>query len=164
MLGYLQKHGIVPAELYTDFELFRNKAVTFNNTVVMFLLAGTCRLSKRRVLDCAATLERRAESNLGIENVIILSDTVLTTCKNYYMYNDSPLKCIQFSKAKAKGSLVSLGDLLDGVEMSNSTELFLLSNDFGINTEALDAVRDVDQYEKDLREKIVEPKFAPVDE
>lgn len=163
-IAYLQKHGIVPSEFYTDFELFKNHAVSFSDTVVLCLFAGTCRFSKRRVLEYCGVLRKRMESEYdkGIKDVVVLSDTVLPTCSDYYLYNNTPIKCAKFKKWKSVGSLVNLTDVLSGANFDTKTDIYLLPNDFGINDEALARVRTKSEYELQLREKIRAPKVEAV--
>lgn len=160
-LGYLQRNGISPMEFYTDFAQFKNRSVSFQDVTVLVIFAGTCRFSKRLVLEFVQVLRKRVESEYdnGIVSCIVLSDTVLPSCSDYFLYRNTPLDCVEFNKWKSIGAEGEIYDLFAGVENAPSTVMYLLPNDLGVNEEALKQVRDISQYEVELREKIKCPKF-----
>ena len=151
-LGYLLSHSIKPSEFYTDFDMFKNRAVTFSDVKVICIFAGTCRFSKRLVLELCAILRARIEntSDSAIKDLILLSDTVLPTCDSYYMYSNTPLFAVPFKNWKAIGGTQELKDILGDYEPSTLCERYLLDSDFGCNHKALDTVREISHKDAEL--------------
>lgn len=160
-LGYLQKHNIKPAEFYTDFELFKNKASVLQDVKVLVLFKGTCRFSKRLVLDCAETIRKRVEAQTSkMQGIYILSDVILPTCKDYYLYAGSPLWGAKCASWKVKGNRQALSEIIGEYEPSDNPMIYLTSLDFGIDEDALQKVRAVNNYDAQLKEKIKVPELV----
>lgn len=158
-LGYLRAHGLCPDEFYTDIELFRTRSMFFNDVIVMVLYAGSCIFSKRKVEDLTKTLHERAISDdAGVADLIIVSDSVLPHCKDYFLYQNNPLNCVRYSGWKPTSGLFNLTNL--DYDKSEVTKTYLVDSDYGINEDALKAVRNVDQSEQDLIALIKVPSFT----
>lgn len=157
-LGYLRAHGFYPSEFYTDIELFRTRSMFFNDVIVMVLYAGSCIFSKKKVEDLTKTLHERAISDeTGISDLIIVSDSILAHCDDYFLYQNNPLTCVRYSGWKPTSGLFNLVNL--DYDKSPETTTYLLDSNYGIDEAALSAVRKVDKAEQELISLIRVPVF-----
>lgn len=98
-LDMLNQRGVYPSEYFTSFEAFKNRLSFFSDAVIVCILAGTCAFSKRHILETCMVLQNRADDDFdnGINEVFILSDTVLPNCKtHYYLYRDVPFSFTRY--------------------------------------------------------------------
>ena len=157
-LDYLKFIGITPDEFYTDYNLFKKKAFTFRDATVICIFAGTCRFSKRVVLETMTAIEKRSvEDSL---RVLILSDTLLPQCPDYFVYSNSVGTCIEYSGTKAISKQKNLKGEIGYKPAYILTDIFLDGNDLGLNYKALEKVREKVEYEEQLRKQIKVPKLV----
>lgn len=158
-IKYLRAHGFQPDEFYTDIELFRTRSVFFNDVIVVVLYAGSCIFSKRKMDELTKTLNERAMSeDTGIADLIIVSDSILPHCNDYFLYQNSPLSCVRYSGWKPKSGLFNLVNL--SYEKSEVTTAYLIDANYGVDEEALRRVREVDKAEQELISLITVPVFV----
>lgn len=102
ILTYLRKNEIYPSEFYTDIDIFRKRLAFFDNAVVVTIFAGSCAFSKKVVLEILNSIDERVKDkeDNGIKASIVLSDTILTNCNKYYIYDDHPLYFKEYSRDK----------------------------------------------------------------
>lgn len=160
-LEFLRYHGFYPAEFYTDIEIFRKKSIFFNDVVVLFLTQGNCYFSRKFLLSVYDEIASRAadENDIGIYDAILLSDTVVPTCKDYLRYEDYPMTAVRYSGRTIKSKSFDVVGLLD-CEESISTLKFLKDADYGFDSEALQRVREPRDKELELISRIKVPDFS----
>lgn len=161
VLLFLRYYGIYPKEFYTDLEIFRKQSVFFDNVVVLFLTVGCSVFSRRSLMSIYSQMLDRAndETDTGIYDVIILSDTTLTGCKDYLKYDDHPLTVVRYSGSRAKSKPELLKDILE-YEQAQQTVMFLKDADYGFSKEALDGVRVDRSTELELIKQIKVPDIV----
>lgn len=87
-LETLNRKGVYPDEFYTDVDIFKNRAVSMRDAIVLVIFAGSCRFNKRYTLEFLKTLMHRedSEQDSGIKRVYIVSDITLSGIRSYYKY------------------------------------------------------------------------------
>ena len=148
-LEFLRYHGFYPAEFYTDIEIFRKKAIFFNNVTVLFLTQGSCFFSRKQLLAVYDQMIARAEdeNDTGVYDAILLSDTIIPTCKDYLRYTDFPMDAVRYSGRHAE---------------SRTTVTFLKDADYGFSESALAGVRTDRGKEIELIARIKVPDFDTI--
>lgn len=159
-LEFLRYHGFFPSEYYTDLEIFRKKAIFFNNVVVLFLTQGSCYFSRKQLLATYDQMVARAEdeNDTGIFDAILLSDTIIPTCKDYLRYEDYPMTAIRYNGRHAKSKPEDVIQLLD-CNPSGVTIQYLKDADYGFSESALEGVRVDRSKEIELMSRIQVPDF-----
>lgn len=162
-LDFLRYHGFYPAEFYTDIEIFRKKAIFFNNVTVLFLTQGSCFFSRKQLLAVYDQMIARAEdeNDTGVYDAILLSDTIIPTCKDYLRYTDFPMDAVRYSGRHAKSKSEDVIKLLD-CEESRTTVTFLKDADYGFSESALAGVRTDRGKEIELIARIKVPDFDTI--
>ena len=162
-LEFLRYHGFYPSEYYTDLDIFRKKAIFFDNVVVMFLTQGSCYFSRKQLLATYDQMIARAEdeNDMGIYDAILLSDTVIPTCKDYLKYEDYPMEAVRYSGRHAKSKKEDVLQLLDCVDSYTTTQ-YLKDADYGFSESALEGVRMDRQKEIELISCIKVPDFESI--
>ena len=91
-LDFLYGRGIYPDEFYTDFEMFKNRSILKTDMQVIIIFAGCCHFNKRRVCEFITQLNERVESETdkGVTDVCVISDSVLPNINGYYKYSYFP--------------------------------------------------------------------------
>lgn len=84
---WLGRHGIKYRLLCTDFQKFRSLIEDIEDAVVCCVFSGTCNFPKKAVV---AFLEELKEYD-NVKDTVILSDTFLSFCKDYYKYVGEPI-------------------------------------------------------------------------
>lgn len=157
-IKYLRAHGFYPAEFYTDLELFRKRSVFFNDVIVVLIFAGTCIFPRKKMEEIRVLMENRADSDdKSIVDLIVISQTVLPYCKDYFVYEDTPLLCIRYNGTKKVSNVFNICKL--EYEQANRTITFLSDQDYGFSPTALANVRNRDEDEETLKSLIKIPRF-----
>lgn len=125
VLPSLKALGIRPKEFYTDFDLFCKKSVYFHDSIVVVLFTGTHGFSKKRVIDQLDEMKPNlTQSNI---KVVVMSDTILSGCSEYYYYEGLPVEFVRMIKKKTankNGTVVDIWGTL-GYTPSEKTKVFL---------------------------------------
>lgn len=102
ILDWLNNKGIKPHSFYTDLQAFKDDINTVENSVIMCIFSGTCKLSKRYVVSLLKEIEELRDSGeyANIKDVVILSDTFLPSCRNYYKYIGKPQDFLHYDRYK----------------------------------------------------------------
>lgn len=103
-LDYLNRLKIYPDAFFTDIDMFKNKIIVQSDVDVLVIFAGSCRFSKRIVSELITQLRHRIEatSDTGIKSVTVLSDTILSTLDDYYVYYGRPDNVHKVKKKKVE--------------------------------------------------------------
>ena len=94
----LKALGIKPKEFYTDFDLFYKKSVYFHDSIVVVIFTGTHGFSKKRVIDLLDEMNPSLTRNNV--KVVVMSDTILSGCSDYYYYEGLPVEFTRMIKKK----------------------------------------------------------------
>lgn len=125
----LRALGIKPKEFYTDFDLFYKKSVYFHDSIVVVLFTGTHGFSKKRVIDLLDEMNPSLTRNNV--KVVVMSDTILSGCSDYYYYEGLPVEFTRMIKKKTankNGTVVDIWGTL-GYIPAKETKMFLLKSD-----------------------------------
>jgi len=160
-LEFLKLHGFSPVEFYTDVNMFKKKSIFFNNAIVLFITQGNCYFSRKQLLDLYNHMVSRAEddSDTGVYDALLLSDTVIPTCKDYLYYEDYPLAVTRYGGRFAKSKALDLLKMLE-YDASPTTVRYLKDSDYGFNDSALELVRSPREQEEELISKIKIPDIV----
>lgn len=129
VLDNLKLLGIRPSEFYTDFGLFCNRLSYFSDVVVVVLFTGTHGFSKKKVVDVLNDKSPIFKKNNV--KVVVMSDTILSACSDYFYYEGLPVsfvRMIKKKKANKKDTIVDIWGTLDYVP-SEKTRVFLKDED-----------------------------------
>lgn len=155
-LDFIKSVGVYPDEYYTDFELFKNRVALADDTDIIILMAGTCQMSKRIIIEIATQLRRRAEdtTDKGIRSVCLMADTKLNIQMEYFYYEDRPL----FFKKCENGKMSNI--VLDVWEQYRSDEKDVISHIKHINRDdKAEAIQDRQDKDDALLKVIKVPEI-----
>lgn len=85
-LKALENRGVYPDKFYTSFDSFKEDVIHFQDTVVVIIMAGSCRFNKHLMLDEINKIYRRYENDhdKGVTALYVFSDCVLPNFKQFY--------------------------------------------------------------------------------
>lgn len=107
-LEYLQKRNIFPDQFYTDVNQFKNRVAVMSDVDVICILTGAERFNKRVVISIMKSLHQRLDSKYAkINSLTVLSDVVLPTLGEYYLYSNIPENAVKMNGWNKKGSTVN---------------------------------------------------------
>ena len=87
-LSQLQSMEVYPDFFSTDFEEFKNHAVTFTDCTVCIILAGINRFYRKSLVELTKNFIKLVESeNSNINNVIVITDATIPSIGTYYKIN-----------------------------------------------------------------------------
>lgn len=156
-LKTLKKRGVHPDKFFTDFDLFKKVAPTFNNAHILFILAGTSRFNKRLVSELACQLKARADNkgDNGVKSFTFLCDTTYIKVKPYFKYNND-LDSIDCWEEYSK--IHTNVDFWSSFKTSErETELYLSSIDKGISDNFVESYKNIYSSEDELKRFIQVP-------
>lgn len=165
-LDLLKRKGIYPSRFYTDFETFKNHSPIFDDVIVVCIFAGTCAFSKRRVLEAMMNLRKRAnEDPESIKGVYILSDTILSGCKSYYLYRSIPLSVSKYSGFRCVSGVIKFWERLSYDKCSESNiKTFYSDYDKGSSKELIKKLEERYKETDELIPLIKIPEIVTVSE
>lgn len=101
-LEYLKTQNIYPDEFFTDLEMFKNKVIVQSDIDVLVIFAGSCLFSKRVVSELVTKIRNRIsnEVDTGVKSITVLSDTILTSIDDYYIYYGRPDNVYKVTREK----------------------------------------------------------------
>lgn len=158
---YLNTKGVYPDEFYTDFVMFRNRASTFVDADIIILIAGSCRFSKRHVLNLAKVLQKRADdpNDNGVRSLTVITDLFLPSIDRYYKFQGKIPNISEYHGWKLR---VKNSDILSRVSKGNKNtdiKLFLTPYDEGNVEHLRDKYKSLDSPDEELRSLIKKPSF-----
>lgn len=103
---WLARRGITPCRYYLSLQRFKEELNEIENSVIMIIFSGTCRLSKRYVVSLADEIRSGIEDGTynNVKEVIVLSDTFLPSCRDYYKYSGSPKTFLHYDRYKKEST------------------------------------------------------------
>lgn len=131
-IDYLREMGLYPDEYFTDFEIFRNKAVSFRDASILVILAGTCRFSVRHTIEVVKLFYKRQSNSKdsGIKDVIVLSDSTISGLSKYYKFKDNLEKVDEYNKTRCVKKNINLWGTLDDLQTKGEHDIHLYRSDF----------------------------------
>ena len=114
---------------FTDLTEFKNRSSVYMEMDIVFIFAGACRFSKRFAVDFIKSLKKRADNphDKGVTSLKVLSDYIIDTCDEYYLYRTDIRKGILYNKGKVqKSGIVNVFETWAGDTIG---EKFLISSD-----------------------------------
>lgn len=131
-LDYLLKRGIFPDEYFTDFNMFKNRAVGYRDATVVIITAGLCRFSKRHTVELAKLLIKRSENekDRGISKVFFISDTFMPTLDFYYKFQDNMDSFTTYKGMDKVKENINVWSLVDDYQNENQHETMIFLSDF----------------------------------
>lgn len=158
-IKYLREHGLYPSEFYTDVEMFKERSMFFNDVTVLMLFSGSDVFSHKQADELIRLLDDRALSlDKAVSDLIILSNTVMPNCKDYFLYQNTPFSCVRYSKAKPTSGTFDLHELQ--YEHAKTTVTYMRDADYGFAPDALERVRQNAHADDDILSLIRIPKFG----
>jgi len=127
-LENLKQRGIHPDEFYTDFSMFKNRAIFFREATVVILLFGMSRFNRRLTVELINSMLKRQSEDGGetIQKLIIITDTDLNGVRTYFKF-ESNLECLDLiSSGRVKQR--NLNILPDLVKLAASKTIRYLSD------------------------------------
>lgn len=157
VLSSLKKLGIRPSSFYTDFSQFVKSSAYFSDAIVVVLFTGTHGFSKKKVIDSLTELSAIFKKN--DVRVVVMSDTLLPACNDYFYYTGLPVsfvRMIKKKKANKNDTVVDIWGTL-GYEPAENTRVFLKDSNVD---ELLKSVptRDMEV----LRDRVQVPKASTI--
>lgn len=131
-LDYINGRGIYPDEYFTDYEMFKNRYVSYKDATVVVILAGTCRFSKRHVIELIKNLYKRVENekDTSIKNVFVISDSVINNLDVYYKFEGNLDICKKCSYQKEKKEVLDIWLTVDEYQTQTAHESAIFYSDF----------------------------------
>ena len=148
-LNKLNTLGVYPDKFYTDLNLFKNQAFTFQDAYIIMILAGF-QFYKRHSIEIAKSMMKRANNpkDKSIEKVYILSDVVMESFSEDYFLIKNDLNDLDLMKKKrVKQPNV---DFFGKIKSSpKESEVFLTDKDKGI-IDNIKPMKIVDKRDEEL--------------
>lgn len=87
-LEQIKGQGVYPDLFYTDYNLFKNHAVSFQQADIIVMFVGTCLFNRKLVTETVKNLMKRAENtkDTGIRSITIISDGQHPLINHYYRF------------------------------------------------------------------------------
>lgn len=131
-LDYLNNKGIYPDEYFTDFEMFKNRCVSYKDATIVVILAGICRFSRKHVVELIKLQYKRMENEAdrGIVNVFVFADTKIANLDKYYKFQDNMDVMDSYSKLRKTGSNVDVWVDVDKYQTQTAHEVAIYLSDY----------------------------------
>lgn len=131
-LEYLQERGIFPDEYFTDFEEFKNRCVSYRDATIVIILAGICHFSRRHIVELIKLQYKRMEndSDKGIQNVYVLTDSLISNLESYYKFSDNMEIFDKYSKTRKVESKIDVWELIDDAQNHEAHEIRMYLSKF----------------------------------
>lgn len=156
-VDYLKSLGIKPKEVYLSFDKFKNSAYYFNDVVVVCILAGTCKFSKKILAEFLGSIRERGkdDEDEGVVHGYIFSDSVLPRCPHYYLFEDVPIRGTLYRYEKKSSNIEE--DLWSKVEYTPSETTEIIDDSDSLLSDAKSRYTSLLAEEEDLRNLIQVP-------
>ena len=154
-LDYLNERGIFPDEYFTDFELFKNRSVSYQDATLVIILAGVCHFSRRHTVEFIKQQYKRKENkdDKGIRDVFVLTDAYIPNLDLYYKFQDN---LDEFQKINGMSLLstakIDIWTIIDDyqTEGEHKTSVYLSDYDVGSSDEIVDKIKNTSSSEDEL--------------
>lgn len=158
-VDYLKSLGIKPKEVYLSFDKFKNAAYYFDDVVVVCILAGTCKFSKRVLAEYLGNVRERGkdEEDKGVLHGYIFSDSVLSRCPHYYLFEGAPIKGRLYRYERKSSN--ALEDLWSKIEYTPSETTEIIDDTDVLYNQAKSRFSNAMGVDKDLMNLIQVPEI-----
>lgn len=160
---YLRAWGLKPAKFFTDINIFNENSTFFENALVLILVVGNSYFRRKDLYNVYKDLSDRAKDKEDntINDVILLSNIVLSTFEDYLLYEDTIFTSRRCRFSTVEPKTYSIYDILDYTEETADVELYMKDADYGFDYTALNNVRatkGIDKFEDSIRKLIKIPE------
>ena len=161
-LPLLNKHGIYPDEFFTDFQLFKNRALVYSEPIdLLVIMAGICNFNRRRVLETVKTLQKSMDSEFTtVHSLTVLADSQIPY-DGYYFFQGKLDRLYKRNGLKWSGSRtpISITVFKDLFQEKKESICYLAERDKEDDTRYIDRYKGTHRSEDDLIELIKVPVY-----